>query len=1406
MGIAFLTILLIAFFIAFVVMMNKFYERFNKDEKKIRELDIKIKRLFEIIENSVISKKAIKKEELAAKEITLPDEKTVKPEEAVVKKEEKEKINEETLIKEKPPVNIPSKSAVKEKQQQVKKQETIQQKPPVKKEKKKNEFLEKFGTVFIENWIGIIAAVLLVIGLCTFGIYAALKFKPLSRFFMLTGVSVLLMTAFFILYRIEIWRKLSLWLRSSSGAIYLFACVGAGGIPGLQWITPDITWINYQILALLVLLTGIIFNIILAFAGGKQVFASLHVLLSIAAIWTAPIDLIPKEYQIIILCIALFITVAGVLLTYREKWEWHLLLTTTCFFAYLVYWKFNIPYIVNLHRNVGMGAISIVSLLALLVYYRKSYIDQKFSPILLIIHLLNWSYFGIGLLMLAYGIKWVAVLIGLGAVVIFLVARYAKYLGIRWLYITDTLIGLLTALIAVVSLFQWEFPVFPISAIMFIVAVIYSVIMLIEREKRLFKIGILLQNLIGISAVIINFFTLNDTDNLILSYRHSLILIILTFIAVLFKIFVLAKNKDLLDYAKTGLSDKITIKYNAIFLVFVSLMAGFNAFMLVMINRLTWLQLIKPEYVLLISTLAFLFTRNRLESKTLYVLDIVLSQALCYASIILLFRWDATPFIIIAIIFMESIAFTSMMLIKKEEKLAQAGIILQNILSLILIVINFTTVSTTNNFTIFKNSIILLISALGSCGFYILNIKSNKNEENDLAQKRGIRFAWIYSATVCILLIAAVILMLLREQAWMQKIRLEYILLLSTLSLIFIRGSVKYKIINTIDKLIAQIAAFTAIILLYRWGNVPYVITAVILLETVIFYIMNMIKKEKILIGIGYILLNLMIVILLVIFASLFDDYMIYDIYKISVILSVFIVILVLLKIIINKFMIKIFENAESDKSVSAFLNINFNILGFLIPMIALSIYAFMFHNLPWIKFKYIGAEYLMLIPLLFLIIIRKKFQFNGLGLGLIILILVMHITQWYNLYRFDYKIYQTALYTLPLFIVSLSAVRFSFIEKLNKYIKWFGIYLFFIHLSFIIYFILKPVSTLLPSIVWLLLAPAVLEYAVILRNIFKESILEKGKSDLYLIHAAYGLIIAFLIRHILVHMQPTQPIWIFKPRLLIGLLALAVFAYILFHKKPKADPYYKIYEYINPLFLELIIVFSAFTVFLEVKQIYHPVIWIAGSIICFIIGCISKEKFKRLKFYSLLLFWATAVHIVFITSRYNTTKITKFEWEWFIAVCAIFAQFIYLVIFHVMGGLKDIETPASLKFLKSISKVINIKPNLWIYFPLFISIGLFIYFSFPRSILALLYGIEAFSIFLLSVILRENTFKYISYFGIIGSGVLLIFYNLPHKNMLNISIVCIGISLIMFGMHAIYKKYKGRFVKDENKDPVNKA
>ena len=162
---------------------------------------------------------------------------------------------------------------------------------------------ERAATLLLENWTGILGAVVLVTGVGFLGIYAALRMAPPFRFLMVCAFAGGLLGARFALHGKAFARQLNGWLLSSAAAIFLFACVGAVSITGLRWATPPFDY--------LLLLMGVSANLWLAWRASRQEVATLHGVLSLVALAVLP----PTG---ITLAAAAGVTAFSIAITYRQ--------------------------------------------------------------------------------------------------------------------------------------------------------------------------------------------------------------------------------------------------------------------------------------------------------------------------------------------------------------------------------------------------------------------------------------------------------------------------------------------------------------------------------------------------------------------------------------------------------------------------------------------------------------------------------------------------------------------------------------------------------------------------------------------------------------------------------------------------------------------------------------------------------------------------------------------------------------------------------------------------------------------------------------------------------------------------------------------------------------------------------
>ncbi len=874
---------------------------------------------------------------------------------------------------------------------------------------KEDSIWKKLEEQFADNWTGVIGAILLVLGIGFAGTYAAFYVSPVVRFMLISAVAGSLFGGYYYLNRFPEWQKMASWLRSSAGAIFLFACFGSGGLPGLQWI-------YHPLYALILLLIGVAVNLYLAYIGGKQVFSSLHVVLSLLALGVAPVSDLG-------LGIGILITLFSVLLAYRpEKWDGHLLVTIVAFFLFHLQWYFHFEDsgqgFTALQRILGIGGTILIGVTVAIMHYRKLYITPDMEKLPLFVHLLNWSFIGVGLLLHSMGGQWKTVFIALAAVAAFMLARKAKNMGIRWLYHTDTIVA----------------------------------------------------------------------------------------------------------------------------------------------------------------------------------------QTLAFISIISLEAWDINPLLINAIFLLEVLAFTALMVWEKEKWLYTVGI--------------------------------WIFSAAGLLYLYLITVPFlDQGYENTFPQ---------------------------------------------------------------IQIGLSGLATLAAITVFHMW-----------------------LVRQKTVIPFSVLGGNLI-----------------------------------------------------TGTYISAWVLLLF------------------FHYFSGVWTIYAAAGLAV-----FYLWLRQRIQSEGLLYSLALLVAGLHGLTWFQLIEnTSFTVVQQFLYAIPLLLASFAAAVLSYDAISKNFYRWFGIYLFALHLGAMIYWLTQSSSLLIAGVAWLVLSVVALELANFFRRKQGSEIMNLGYTDRYLLHVGYGLILAFLIRHLIVHLQVEQYVGFIKIRMLIELLAIGVFAYWGSSKKPESSPFYKSWTHLHPLFLELILLFIVAILSVEVGTIWFPVLWSVAAFVSLASG-LRFVSFNRLQFYGLLFFFASIFHLVFVSSNYITPSLAWQDQAWWGGLIAIGLQFGFVAYFYPHRQLEEITFPPFLMGgMKALMHWMRRHIVQILVYPVFIGVGVFLFWSFDKAILTFLWVVECLALFVLSIVLRDKYFRYVALGGVLICVGRLLSYDLAQTNWLTRALVFVGTGVVMLLMNSIYNKYKGRF------------
>ncbi len=878
--------------------------------------------------------------------------------------------------------------------------------PPVKKAR--SPLWEKIEKGFIENWTGIVGAIVMVLGIAFLAVYAALKLLPVGRFIMLLFFCAGLMALHLFLNKREGWARVAALVRSSAGAIFLFACLGAGGIEGLQFIESTS-------IALALLVGGILVNVLLGFRGPTQVFASFHVIISLAALSVAPATPVT-------LAIGAAVVLLAIVMSYRSPWEYHLLVTVAGFLAYHLFWYHRYPdgaLLVEwgLPRLTGIAATAVIGVAACFVHYRKLYRDRTFHLPPFLAHLANWSAMGAGFLIYATGSKWNTLVLAAAGAAACALSWRAKSLSIRWLRVTDMLVG----------------------------------------------------------------------------------------------------------------------------------------------------------------------------------------QALLMAAIGTLGRWGADDFVIAAAIHAEAFIFLLVMIIEKDALLRRIGVFLHYL-------------------------------CLGA-------------------------------------------------------------LILASL------------------------------------GFIPYASIAVQA--------------------------------------------------RIGIVLSL----MLILEVIFHRYS---FRHAADRIDIIGVVGSGDNAAPLSIGGVLLS---FLFFALAAVVHEFLWSGYALAALAALLIWYRRRLGSPGLGIGVLIIAAGLECMALSKLISVSDNAATAAIYGAPFFAVPVALFIWSRAGHLGRRIFWPGVYLFTIHLVFYTYFTTNGLSPFIPGVIWLIASLVYLECAM--RTASGEEN-DTGPSS-FVLHGGYALVALFILRHLLVHLQSELYIGPVKVRLLVELFAIPALLYWAAVPSFRSLPSTRAWK-VHPLFWEICALFLLLTVALEVPSAWHPMAWALMAFLFFGAGLRWKERLSRFRFYSVVMMWITAIHVAVVSTTAVTPSLKLGDQPWIAGTLALLLLFAYAPVYYRFGGLDNVAYPWDLKGLRRLVGSIQRRRNLFIFYPLFVATFLFLYWSFDKSLLTLLWVVEAFAVFILSLVLRENHFRYLSMAGLVLCLGRLIFYDLSQAGTLARALVFLGVGAIMLAMNMLYNKYRDRF------------
>jgi hypothetical protein len=142
----------------------------------------------------------------------------------------------------------------------------------------------------------------------------------------------------------------------------------------------------------------------------------------------------------------------------------------------------------------------------------------------------------------------------------------------------------------------------------------------------------------------------------------------------------------------------------------------------------------------------------------------------------------------------------------------------------------------------------------------------------------------------------------------------------------------------------------------------------------------------------------------------------------------------------------------------------------------------------------------------------------------------------------------------------------------------------------------------------------------------------------------------------------------------------------------------------------------------------------------------------------------------------------------------AIALQLAFVLIFYRRRLWAPASWPAGLTWCERAHTATLARfPHAWVFYPLVLSIGIFLYWRFDRAVLTLLWVIEIFLVFALGVFLRQKHFVHVANGALILCIGRLVLHDLAKTDVSVRAIVFVAVGLLMLGINAMYRKYRDR-------------
>jgi hypothetical protein len=1307
-------------------------------------------------------------------------------------------------------------------------------------------FWERAATVLLENWTGILGAVVLVTGVGFLGIYTALRMAPPYRFLLICAFAGGLLGGRWALREKAFARQLNGWLLSSAAAIFLFACVGAVSIPGLRWVSSPFDY--------LLLLAGVSVNLYLAWRTSRQEISTLHGVLSLVALAVLP----PTALT---LGAAAGVTAFSIAITYRQQWRYQLLLSIVSFFAFHLYWHHQLPAIGSGLRLAAMGLVLLVGGVAAVVQYRRVYARRRFEPLLFAAHLLNWTCLGINLYLYSTGSAWKTIPLALGAGLTFWAGRRARQLGIGWLFQTDSIISLMLALGTALSLQGWHATPTVIGLFMLLESLLVALIMARQSEALVYRVAMAGALLAGTGLLLIAG-TRAPISHPATLYRDALLLVLAGWAGLAFVQFIFRQPLLLSQLAgamagapaplntrsgvasetadkgeapkKTsdesavdkGASDQniasqnpadeapappATESHRHLLSGFAGLTGLLQAGAGLLLARALFAWAHVPVVLLLVVLvalagaaigLAHWVRAAALAPDWVRRQQLVLGQFLAVLAVFGLHELGLSWPLVLLVLYAETL-LAVLLLARRDSALHRWALGGALVAGSALLLAATSHVATGHPATLYRDALLLAVAGAASLVFVQVNFKQLAHSPKSLipnAPSELQHTLLLGFAALAGLLQAGTGVVLARVVfGWHGPpvaLLLGVLVLLAGAALagaLWVRASGQAPAwVHRQQLVISQYFVVLAIFGLHELGLSWLGVVLVLYAENLLVALLLSGHDEDGLLHTQTYLLVLQAA-LLPLLGRYLSPGVVGPLGRAALLVGTALLTLA------YQLRRHYWRRAQEEFARLALgATYQLPLLGLAVGWLLLGAGALVYVR-PWAGWVAVG----LLGSLLYL---RQRVATPGLWAGLALAAFGYMALQWsspvlwpspmstlldqsaYYAWPKGVSFYKL-LYLLPTAAVPLVGLATSWWPAMGRYVRWPWLYLPGAHLAVAV----MATATLLASFMLGLLGLAVVAFAAAQqwRRTLPDAaaVARAGQPDRYLLHVAYALLMGSFVLHLGIPIWNEtffhQPAEYFTAGALFGALVLLAVA-----RPPAAEPVPKSWRWLHRWLPEAALLFGSATLAANIRTPWQPLIWVGGALVLSYFGPALPLRFRRLGVYGRLYYGLAAVAASAASLRYvSPGYILRPEWWALVAAVALLFGYVTLTL---RKGAADIDglSPRWDALARPPRRTLEA----WLLYPAFLALSLLLIQSFDRSVLTVLLMLEVVAVFSTSLLLRRQDLRYLSLAGMLGCLVRLVFFDLSRSGTITRAIVFIFMGLLLLGMNALYARFKARF------------